>query len=113
MQLSVSALGGRKIHRLNLRQSMKWQRRLEAWLRLEIPVRKKCRPWSVLASGNSEAAAPYSAQSPHETFRRRRPLARSGALEAIKTSSPKKLRRRPWFVLARSKIQAAASAAAR
>ena len=92
---------------------MKWQRRLEAWLMLEIPVQKEGRPWSVLASGNTEAAAPNSAQSPHETFRRRRPLARSGALEAIKTSSPKKLRCRPWFVLARSKIQAAASAAAR
>src|SRR5205085_7430229 len=80
---------------------------------LKIPVQEECRPWSVHASGKTEAAARNSAQRPHETFRRRRPLARTAALEVIKTSSPKKLRRRPWFVLARSKIQAAASAAAR
>jgi hypothetical protein len=67
----------------------------------------------VLASGNTEAAALNTSASLHKRWRRRRPLARTGTLEAIKTSSPKNVRRRRWFVLARGNIQAAASAAAR
>ena len=42
---------------------------------------------------------------------RRRPLARTGTLRAAKTSSPKKVRRRPWCVLVKRDIHAALCAA--